>query len=76
MEGKVALNWRLRGSRYRMEGAACPHCGTVHFPPRAVCSACGQLMNGMATKFGKEEKLEAPEPFVYKGRQEPALTKV
>jgi hypothetical protein len=33
-------------------------------------------MNGMATKFGEEEKLEAPEPFVYKGRQEPALTKV
>jgi uncharacterized OB-fold protein len=33
--------WRLRHQLSRMEGTSCPRCKTVHFPPRAVCGACG-----------------------------------
>jgi uncharacterized OB-fold protein len=35
--------WREMAQRYRLEAACCKECGTVHFPPRMVCSCpdCG-----------------------------------
>lgn len=41
MEGKRAIDWRLKGARYRLEGLPCTHCGVITFPPRAVCHECG-----------------------------------
>ncbi len=27
--------------RYRLEAGKCTECGTLHFPPRAICRQCG-----------------------------------
>ncbi|MCX6047705.1 MAG: zinc ribbon domain-containing protein [Chloroflexi bacterium] len=34
--------WRTNQQRYRLQGAICPTCTTVLFPPRACCPACQQ----------------------------------
>lgn len=36
----LALNWRLKDQRYRLEGTICGNCGAKHFPPREVCTEC------------------------------------
>jgi hypothetical protein len=36
----LALNWRLKDQRYRLEGTVCDNCGAKFFPPRQVCSEC------------------------------------
>jgi uncharacterized OB-fold protein len=36
----LARNWRLKGQRYRLEGAVCADCGAKFFPPRQVCAEC------------------------------------
>lgn len=36
----LALNWRLRDQRYRLEGTVCQNCGAKFFPPRQVCTDC------------------------------------
>ncbi|MGC9398713.1 MAG: zinc ribbon domain-containing protein [Anaerolineae bacterium] len=70
MKSKIALDWRLRGPRYRMEAVQCPHCKTVHFPPRDVCLACGQPLNdGQITVVESETRIEAPVPFVRQERR-------
>jgi uncharacterized OB-fold protein len=35
-----ARYWREIPQRYRYEAATCAACGTIHFPPRVVCSGC------------------------------------
>ncbi len=42
MSEKIALDWRLKGQRYRLEGEECPYCGFRIFPPRDVCPECKQ----------------------------------
>jgi hypothetical protein len=37
---ETARHWRLKGQRYRLDGSACPVCGRLSFPPRAVCPDC------------------------------------
>jgi hypothetical protein len=37
---EIARHWRLKQQRYRLEGSACPNCGRLSFPPRAVCPDC------------------------------------
>lgn len=32
---QIARNWRLKGPRYRLEGARDPHSGAIVFPPPA-----------------------------------------
>ncbi|HHY95041.1 MAG TPA: Zn-ribbon domain-containing OB-fold protein [Firmicutes bacterium] len=36
----VPMYQRTVPQRYRLQGLRCRHCGTVIFPPRAVCPAC------------------------------------
>ena len=36
----VARFWREQPVRYNLYGTKCRKCGTVHFPPRAVCTKC------------------------------------
>jgi len=33
--------WREFPQRYRLEAAKCESCEKVHYPPRVVCSKCG-----------------------------------
>ena len=33
-------HWRLRDTRYRLEGNRCNDCGTLFFPPRPLCPKC------------------------------------
>ncbi len=42
MESTIALDWRLKAQRYRLEGEECPHCKHKIFPPRDICPACKQ----------------------------------
>jgi hypothetical protein len=34
--------WRLKDQRYNLVGTTCGHCGRKFFPPREICSECGQ----------------------------------
>ncbi len=36
----VPLAWRRFEARYRLMGNKCSTCGTIYFPPRAICSKC------------------------------------
>ncbi len=36
----LAMNWRLKDQRYRLEGTVCANCGAKFFPPRDVCLDC------------------------------------
>jgi len=42
IETVEARNWRLKGQRYGLNGDICPHCEEKHFPPRDLCSDCGE----------------------------------
>lgn len=35
-----ARSWRNYPQLYRLEAGRCTKCGTLHFPPRLVCSQC------------------------------------
>ncbi len=79
MYNKIALDWRLKGQRYRLEGVACPHCGKEHFPPRGICAECGHPMNGMveivdSAAIGRDV-VQTPAPFTREEKREPALAK-
>jgi uncharacterized protein len=36
------MYWRSVPQRYRLVGKKCRSCGAVHFPPKALCPACGE----------------------------------
>ncbi len=38
----IARFWRETPQRYNLGGCRCTRCGTVYFPPRAVCPTCAQ----------------------------------
>ncbi|HTT74343.1 MAG TPA: Zn-ribbon domain-containing OB-fold protein [Thermoplasmata archaeon] len=38
----IARFWRETPRRYNLGGSRCGNCGTVYFPPRAVCPRCPQ----------------------------------
>ncbi len=40
MTMELARNWRLRRTRFSLEGGRCTACGHLHFPTRPVCAAC------------------------------------
>lgn len=48
----VPLYWRLKKHRYNLTGTKCTPCNGLHFPPRAICQACGS---------------EALQPFTFSG---------
>ena len=49
---EIARHWRLKAQRYRLEGSACPVCGRLSFPPRAICSDCtAQLAHAGGGRF-------------------------
>lgn len=39
---EVSRHWRLRKQRYSLVGEVCPHCDAKIFPPRDICTECGQ----------------------------------
>jgi len=38
----IARFWRETPRRYNLGGSRCANCGTVYFPPRAVCPSCAK----------------------------------
>ncbi len=38
--------WREIPSRYNLYGSKCGSCGTLDFPPRSICPACGRRSVG------------------------------
>jgi uncharacterized OB-fold protein len=42
--------WREIPSRYNLLGTKCGSCGTLDFPPRAVCPKCGRRSVGKMMK--------------------------
>ncbi len=38
----IARFWRETPRRYNLGGSRCTNCGTVYFPPRAVCPSCAK----------------------------------
>ena len=39
-KSSVPLYWRLKKSKYTMEGSKCTMCGNVYFPKRPLCPEC------------------------------------
>jgi hypothetical protein len=39
---EIPRHWRLRKQRYSLTGEVCPHCDAKLFPPRDICTECGQ----------------------------------
>lgn len=42
--------WREQPQRYRLLGSECGVCGSIHFPPRAVCPKCRRESIGRMTQ--------------------------
>ena len=40
---RTISSWRTTPQRLRLEGEICPHCGEPIFPPRDICTNCGDL---------------------------------
>ena len=53
---EISRNWRLRHQRYRLLASKC-ECGTIHFPPRTICQACGKKSMKKVNLSGKGEIL-------------------
>lgn len=39
---EIPRHWRLKKQRYALVGEVCPHCEAKLFPPRDICTECGQ----------------------------------
>ena len=39
---EISRHWRLKKQRYGLVGEVCPHCDAKLFPPRDICTECGQ----------------------------------
>ena len=39
---EIPRHWRLKNQRYKLVGEVCPHCEAKLFPPRDICTECGQ----------------------------------
>lgn len=39
---EIARYWRLKQQRYNLIGEVCSHCDRKMFPPRDICTGCGQ----------------------------------
>lgn len=55
MSHEIARHWRLRETRYRLQGEICPHCTTAIFPPRDICPDCGENAKEPMQMSGKGE---------------------
>jgi len=64
--------WREIPSRYNLLGTKCGNCGTLDFPPRAVCPRCGrksvgkmmkQKLSGVGTVISYTVVYDAPSSF-------------
>ena len=56
----IARFWRETPRRYNLGGSKCTNCGTVYFPPRAVCPSCPR----------HRQSIEKMVPFQLSGRGE------
>ncbi len=67
----IARFWRETPRRYNLGGSKCTMCGTVYFPPRAVCPTCAHHRESI----GKMEPFQLSgdgEVFSYTTVHEPA----
>ena len=39
---EIPRHWRIKKQRYALVGEVCPHCDAKLFPPRDICTECGQ----------------------------------
>jgi uncharacterized OB-fold protein len=47
--------WRTKAQRYTLVGAACPQCGSKHFPPRERCPDCLRTASNMVSVSGPNQ---------------------
>jgi uncharacterized OB-fold protein len=52
---EIPRHWRLRQQRYGLVGEVCPHCEAKIFPPRDICTSCGQEAKTLYAFSGKGE---------------------
>ena len=51
----IPRHWRLKKQRYALVGEVCDHCDAKLFPPRDICTDCGEKANTLYTFSGKGE---------------------
>lgn len=52
---EIARHWRLKKQRYSLIGEVCPHCDNKMFPPRDICTGCGEEAKELYSFSGKGE---------------------
>lgn len=55
---EIPRHWRLKKQRYGLVGEVCPHCDHKIFPPRDVCSNCGDETKERFS-FGKSGEVQS-----------------
>lgn len=62
-------HWRLRDTRYRLEGNRCHNCGALFFPPRPLCPECRsenltpQVLSGVGQVYSYTTLYQGPAGF-------------
>lgn len=51
----IPRHWRLKKQRYALVGEVCDHCDAKLFPPRDICTDCGEEAKTLYTFSGKGE---------------------
>ena len=79
---EIPRHWRLKKQRYALVGEVCPHCDAKLFPPRDICTECGQNAKTEFTFSGRGEVYshttiyDAPAGFEFQAPYTVALVKL
>lgn len=50
----IPTTWRTKKQRYSLEGAVCPTCHTMTFPPRKQCVQCSHITSHLDPNVADE----------------------
>ena len=79
---EIPRHWRLKKQRYALVGEVCPHCDAKLFPPRDICTECGQdakteyTFSGRGEVYSHTTIYDAPAGFEFQAPYTVALVKL
>lgn len=79
---EIPRHWRLKKQRYALVGEVCPHCNAKLFPPRDICTECGQdaktefKFSGRGEVYSHTTIYDAPAGYEFQAPYTVALVKL
>lgn len=52
----IPTTWRTKKQRYSLEGAVCPTCHSMMFPPRKQCVQCSHTTSHASTSAADDKQ--------------------